>query len=84
MPTINTQYLKLALGKFLREVIKGIDKRLLGLEEQLEIWEEGIHQVRSWWPRVKLMSVLWKMAAHWKGAPFACVSLIRNPNLRKD
>ena len=28
----------------------------------------GSYHPRSWWPLVKLMSVLWKMAAHWKGA----------------
>ena len=28
----------------------------------------GSYHSRSWWPLVKLMSSLWKMAAHWKGA----------------
>lgn len=28
----------------------------------------GSYHPRSWCPLVKLMSVLWKMAAHWKGA----------------
>jgi hypothetical protein len=28
----------------------------------------GSYHSRSWWPFVKLMSSLWKMAAHWKGA----------------
>ena len=28
----------------------------------------GSYQPRSWWPLVKFMSSLWKMAAHWKGA----------------
>ncbi len=30
----------------------------------------------SWWPFVKLMSDLWKMAAHWKGACRFCQSLL--------
>lgn len=28
----------------------------------------GSYHSRSWWPFWKLMSSLWKMAAHWKGA----------------
>lgn len=28
----------------------------------------GSYHSRSWWPCEKLMSSLWKMAAHWKGA----------------
>jgi hypothetical protein len=28
----------------------------------------GSYHSSEWWPWVKLMSVLWKMAAHWKGA----------------
>jgi hypothetical protein len=28
----------------------------------------GSYQPRSWTPLVKLMTSLWKMAAHWKGA----------------
>ena len=33
------------------------------------VFSELSYQPRSWWPRVKLMSSLWNMAAHWKGAP---------------
>ena len=33
------------------------------------------YHTRSWWPLVKLMSSLWKMAAHWNGAP---VRIVRN------
>lgn len=29
---------------------------------------DGSYHSRSWWPWVKLMSSLWKMAAHWNGA----------------
>ena len=35
----------------------------------LVVFSELSYQPRSWWPCVKLMSSLWKMAAHWKGAP---------------
>lgn len=31
-------------------------------------FEEGSYHSRPWWPEVKFMSVLWKIAAHWKGA----------------
>jgi hypothetical protein len=29
---------------------------------------DGSYHSRLWWPCVKFMSVLWKIAAHWKGA----------------
>lgn len=32
------------------------------------VLSDDSYQPRSWWPRVKLMSSLWKMAHHWKGA----------------
>lgn len=35
----------------------------------LVVFSELSYHTRSWWPLVKLMSSLWKMAAHWKGAP---------------
>lgn len=34
-----------------------------------QVFSELSYQPRSWWPWVKLMSSLWKMAAHWNGAP---------------
>lgn len=36
---------------------------------------DGSYHSRLWWPEVKFMSVLWKMAAHWKGAAGVGVSL---------
>lgn len=33
---------------------------------------EGSYHSRLWWPLVKLMSSLWKMAAHWNGAAELC------------
>lgn len=33
------------------------------------VFSELSYQPRSWTPLVKLMSSLWNMAAHWKGAP---------------
>lgn len=38
--------------------------------------EDGSYHSRSWWPFLKLMSSLWKMAAHWKGAAEAVVSTL--------
>lgn len=40
----------------------------------------GSYHSRSWWPWVKFMSSLWKMAAHWKGAAInvRCVTCL-NP-----
>lgn len=35
-------------------------------------FSDGSYHSRLWWPFVKLMSSLWKMAAHWKGAAVAC------------
>ena len=32
------------------------------------VFSEDSYQPRSWWPCVKLMSSLWKIAHHWKGA----------------
>lgn len=37
--------------------------------------EDGSYHSRLWWPFLKLMSSLWKMAAHWKGAAVLGVSL---------
>lgn len=34
-----------------------------------QVFSEDSYQPRSWTPSVKFMSSLWKMAAHWKGAP---------------
>ena len=36
--------------------------------------EDGSYHSRLWWPFLKLMSSLWKMAAHWKGAAGLAVS----------
>lgn len=33
---------------------------------------DGSYHSSEWWPCVKLMSSLWKMAAHWKGAAKQC------------
>ena len=38
--------------------------------------EDGSYHSRLWWPFLKLMSSLWKMAAHWKGAAESGVSLV--------
>ena len=35
-----------------------------------QVFSELSYQPKSWWPWVKLMSSLWKMADHWKGAPW--------------
>lgn len=37
--------------------------------------EDGSYHSRLWWPFLKLMSSLWKMAAHWKGAAAVDVSV---------
>lgn len=48
----------------------------------------GSYHSREWWPWVKLMSVLWKMAAHWKGAAGRkgkkSISVLRLVRERKD
>jgi hypothetical protein len=37
---------------------------------------DGSYHSRLWWPFLKLMSSLWKMAAHWKGAAGLVVSIV--------
>lgn len=39
-----------------------------------QVFSELSYHPRSWWPWVKLMSSLWKIAAHWNGAPVTKVN----------